>query len=100
MNYSSQGPEPKWLQLLWWEFPPEHWDDLRNGFRQNFMISPPACLTPNAAMDESGLLAAAAFVNELLDLGVIWSLEEGMTIVANAPSCLSQKKGSLGSGVL
>ena len=51
-------------------------------------------------MDESGLLAAAAFVNKFLDLGVIQSLEEGMTIVANAPSLLSQKKGSLGSDVL
>ena len=57
------------------------------------MVSPPACLTPNAAMDESGLLAAAAIVNKLLDLGVIRSLEEGITIVTNAPSLLSKKEG-------
>ena len=47
-------------------------------------------------MDESGLLAAAAFVNELLDLGVIWSLEEGMTIVANAPLFVVPKEGQPG----
>ena len=34
MNYNSDGPAPKWLQLLWWEFPSEHCDELRDGFRQ------------------------------------------------------------------
>ena len=96
MNYNSDGPAPKWLQLLWWEFPSEHWDELRDGFRQNFLISPPESLTPNAAMDESGLAAAAAFVDELLDLGVIRSIEEGMKIVANAHLFVVPKDGQHG----
>ena len=96
MNYSLEGASPKWLQLLWWEFPPEHWEDLRNGFRQNFLATPPSTLTPNSKMDKSGLQAAAAFVDELLDLGVIRSLEEGMNIVANAPLFVVPKEGQPG----
>ena len=96
MNYNSDGPAPKWLQLLWWEFPSEHWDELRDGVRQNFLISPPESLIPNAAIDESGLAAAAAFVDELLDLGVIWSIEEGMKIVANARLFVVPKDGQPG----
>ena len=44
-------------------------------------------------MDESGLAAAAAFVDELLDLGVIRSIKEGMKIVANAPLFVVPKDG-------
>ena len=96
MNYFSEGPSPKWLQLLWLEFLPEHWEDLRNGFRQNFLATPPSTLTPNSKMDKSGLQAAAAFVDELLDSGVICSLEEGMNIVANAPLFVVPKEGQPG----
>lgn len=49
-------------------------------------------------MDEIGLHARAVFVDDLFDLGVIQSLEEGMTIVANAPPiyCLQgQTTGSI-----
>ena len=55
MNYDSIGPNPQWLQLLWWEKPPKHWEDLRVGCKQHFMINPSATLQPNAKMDESGL---------------------------------------------
>jgi hypothetical protein len=27
-NYVAKGPEPNSLQLLWWEFPKEHWNKL------------------------------------------------------------------------
>ena len=27
-NYDVSGPNPTFLQLLWWKFPPEHWDEL------------------------------------------------------------------------
>ena len=44
LNYSATGPDPTWLQLLWWEFPPEHRKDLREGFRQNLLTPPPVTL--------------------------------------------------------
>ena len=96
LNYDSSGPCPKWLQLLWWEFPPEHWDQLREGCKQNFLIPPPEGLTPNATMDSAGLAAAAAFVDELLDLGVVRDIEEGMSILANAPLFVVEKEGQPG----
>ena len=27
MNYDLVGPNPRWLQLLWWEYPPDQWED-------------------------------------------------------------------------
>ena len=39
-NYDATGPALKRLQLLWWEFPPEHWDAIREGSRMGF-LSPP-----------------------------------------------------------
>jgi hypothetical protein len=37
-NYSNDGP--KCMQLLWWEFPAEHWKDIREGSSMNFLIKP------------------------------------------------------------
>ena len=93
LNYSATGPDPSWLQLLWWEFPREHWEDLRNGFRQNFLVPPPTTLTPNSDMSEAGLVAAGAFVDELLSLGAIRSTEDGMKMLANAPLFVVEKPG-------
>jgi hypothetical protein len=28
-NYTETHPDPTHLQILWWEFCPEHWEDLR-----------------------------------------------------------------------
>ena len=64
LNCSATGPAPSWLQLLFWEFPCKHWENLRNGFRQNFLVPPPTTLTPNSDMNEAGLVAAGAFVDE------------------------------------
>ena len=36
-NYNAVGPTPCRLQLLWWELPPEKWDDLREGSCMNFL---------------------------------------------------------------
>jgi hypothetical protein len=36
-NYTKAGP--KRLQLLWWEFPEEHWEALQEGSSMNFLIS-------------------------------------------------------------
>jgi hypothetical protein len=30
-NYTPEGPTPTHLQLIWWEFPVESWDDIRTG---------------------------------------------------------------------
>jgi hypothetical protein len=30
-NYTTEGPSPKRLQLIWWEWPPEHWEALLEG---------------------------------------------------------------------
>ena len=95
-NYNSEGPAPKWLQLLWREYAPEHWEQLRNGFEQNFLSEPPAALTPNANMDESGFNATAEFVDELIKLGVVRDIDEGMEILANAPLFVIPKEGQPG----
>ena len=96
LNYDSDGPCPQWLQLLWWEFPPEHWTQLREGCKQNFLAPPLLGITPNSVMDSEGLAAAAAFVDELLELGVVRDIEEGMAILANAPLFCVEKDGQPG----
>ena len=73
-----------------------HWVDLREGFRQNFLITPPASLTPNSDMSEAGLVAAGAFVDELLALGAIRSAEKGMEILANAHLFVVEKPDQSG----
>ena len=36
--YVAHGANPEQLQVLWWEFPREHWDALREGSRMNFLV--------------------------------------------------------------
>ena len=95
-NYDESGPNPTFLQLLWWEFPPEHWDELRDGFRMNFLKTPPTRLTPNAPMDAAGLEAAREFVDELILLGVFREIDEGMKVLSNAPLFVVPKPGQPG----
>jgi hypothetical protein len=47
-NYAMDGPDPKKLQLLWWEFPMEHWQPLREGSRMNFLRQPEPMIHDNA----------------------------------------------------
>ena len=68
-NYTSNGPQQ--LQLLWWEFPEEHWEPLREGCSMNFLISPEGELQMNSKMDEAGKAIAGKFVDELVKLGVL-----------------------------
>jgi len=68
-NYTGEGP--KRLQLLWWEFPKEHHEGLREGFRMNFLITPEGELQLNSVMDEVERAAAGKFVDELELLGVL-----------------------------
>jgi hypothetical protein len=58
-NYNDEKPAPVWLQLLWGEFIPEHWEDLRIGARQNFLVSPMPHIHPNAPTDSNMTKAAA-----------------------------------------
>jgi hypothetical protein len=95
-NYNADGPKPTRLQVLWWEFPPEHWEGLREGSRMNFLTDPQPRLNPNANMDEEQLQVAAAFVDELIDLGVVDTLAEGQAILLNAPLFVVPKEGQEG----
>jgi hypothetical protein len=97
-NYNSGGPSPKQLQLLWWEFPKEHWEALREGSRMNFLRLPEPCIKPNANMNEEQRAVGAAFVNELLELKVLGLLEgeTDLEILLNAPLFVVPKEGQEG----
>jgi hypothetical protein len=95
-NYTATGPAPKRLQLLWWEFPPEHWVPLREGSPMNFLVEPAPRLNPNAHMDSEQLAVAAGFVDELLDLHILLSFAEGKAFLMNAPLFVVPKEGQEG----
>jgi hypothetical protein len=78
-NYTETHTEPKYLQLLWWEFPYEHWAALRNGSSMKFLHEPPLGMHDNSPMDEAQLAIACKFTDELLDLGVLVKMETSST---------------------
>jgi hypothetical protein len=86
-NYTEAGP--KRLQLLWWEFPPEHWEALRLGSSM-----PSGHLEFNSLMDEQQLEVASQFVDELVGLGVL--VEATEPLQANGPLFLVPKPGQPG----
>jgi hypothetical protein len=92
MNYLDEGP--KCLQLLWWEFPEEHWEDLREGSSMNFLIEPSGELVLNAEMDEFKLVAAGKFVDQLVALQVLRPAEG--ELLANCPLFCVDKPGQPG----
>ena len=47
-----ESGELRKLQLLWWEFPSEHWTELHKGGSMNFLSTPTKGLIPNAPMME------------------------------------------------
>jgi len=49
-NYTEQGP--RYLQLLWWEFPEKHREEVRLGSSMRFLIDPGKELVPNPPMTE------------------------------------------------
>ena len=53
-NFDHEGPNPTTLQLLWWEFPIEHHEDLRRGASMNFLKVPEPGLTDNSDMTDVG----------------------------------------------
>lgn len=90
-NYGPDGP--KFLVVLWWEWPPEHWTELREGASMNFMRPPVPGLVPNSVMDPAELLSASKYVEELRRLGVAPLALEAL--LNNGPLFLVEK--ALGS---
>ena len=84
-NYNSEGPCLRQLQLLWWEFPPEHWDPIREGSRVGFLSIPPPVIHSNSDMTPEQLRVAAQFVDELLEIGAVGSAPAGDQPVTNTP---------------
>jgi hypothetical protein len=68
-NYNSEGPIPTNLQLLWWEFPRESWDELRAGCPMNFIRKLIAAITPNSELTPEQAEIAMEFIKELVGLG-------------------------------
>jgi hypothetical protein len=88
-NYDATGPRPTSLQLLWWEFPREHWDALRDGSSMNFLVPPVATLHPNAEMTPEQAKIAGEFVDELVDLNVAIR-PQGQVLTTSPMFCLEK----------
>ena len=95
-NYDKDGPTPHTLQLLWWEFPVEHQEDVRTGSSMNFLKVPEPGLTDNSEMDDEQLVAAGEFVDELIALGVLRLPPADRKTLLNAPLFVVPKPGQPG----
>jgi hypothetical protein len=95
-NYTVDGPAAKQLKLLWWEFPEEHWESLKDGSRMNFLLPPGAVIHENAVMDEEQTQVAANFVDELMSLGAVQTPPEGRKVLTTAPLFVVPKEGQEG----
>ena len=93
-NYGPEGPQH--LQILWWEFPREHWDDLRLGASMGFLTDPPTHFTPNSKLDSDQCAIAGEFVDELKALGILEASPSDDPIVANCPLFVVPKPGQPG----
>jgi hypothetical protein len=82
LNYTTEGPQQ--LQLLWWEFPREHWTTaLREGCRLGFLATPEGKLALNGKLTDIEREVAGRFVDELKKLGVLIPAREELQ--ANCP---------------
>jgi hypothetical protein len=95
LNYAEAGSIHR-LQLLWWEFPPEHWEELRNGCAMNFLTEPTTGVTANSPMTEEQVEIAAAFIDELWHIGVFELVPDDCEMKANAPLFAVAKPGQPG----
>jgi hypothetical protein len=68
-NYSAEGP--KYLQVLWWEFPTPHTEAIRIGSSMRFLIDPGEELVDNPKLTSDQLDVVCEFVEELRALGVV-----------------------------
>ena len=89
-NYGIAGPTH--LIILWWEWPPLHWLELREGVSMNFMEEPKPGLVDNQDLKGPELMEATNFVNELISLRVLCPPPALVTLLINFPIfwCLSQ----------
>ena len=94
-NYEDDG-EIKQLQILWWEFPPEHWEELRDGCPMNFLTQPTKGISPNAPMTAEQADIATEFIDKLWRIGVFELIPEGSEMRANAPLFTVPKPGQPG----
>jgi hypothetical protein len=76
-HHSNYGEErPQNLQLIWWEFPPESWEAIRDGSFMNFLIPPDGHLEPNLPMTAEESAVATKFVDELIRLRILVPSED------------------------
>jgi hypothetical protein len=81
---------PQGLQITWWEFPPEHWVDLKDESCINFLKPAWETLLPQSPMQA---FIAGKLVDELVDLGVVEAVTPESSVVANAPLSTLPKEG-------
>lgn len=94
-NYGGDGMI-KQLQILWWEFPPKHWEELQCGCPMNITTEPNKGITPNAPMMEEQVDIVAKFIDELWSIGVFELMLEGQEMKGNAPLFMVPKPGQPG----
>jgi hypothetical protein len=94
-NYDAHGPAPPRLQLLWWMFPKEHLNKLREGCSMNFLVEPRNELMPNSEMDAEQIVIGEEFLNELVSLGTLVQVTAD-EIVASGPLFCLPKDGQPG----
>jgi hypothetical protein len=94
-NYDDSGTIHR-LQLLWWEFPPEHWDALRNGCHMNFLTEPKEGIIQNAPMTDEQVTIAAEFIDKLWAIGVFERIPDNYEMKANCPLFAVAKPGQPG----
>jgi hypothetical protein len=68
-NYTDHGP--KYLQVLWWEFPETHREAVRVGSSMRFLVDPGTELVENPPLTPEQLEVVCEFVEELRSLGVL-----------------------------
>ena len=95
-NCDAMGPTLKKLQLLWWEFPSEHWDAIGEGSRMGFLSPPPAVFTPNSSMTPEQEEVAGQFCDELIGIGAMGPAPPDDPAITNAPLFCLPKPAQLG----
>ena len=62
----------------------------------NFLLTPEPLIQPNANMDEEQSKVASDFVDELIALRIVGTIEEGREVLRNAPMFVVPKPGQPG----
>ncbi|MGL5812169.1 MAG: hypothetical protein ACRCYW_02380, partial [Aeromonas sp.] len=68
-NYTEAGP--KYLQLLWWEFPEIHQEAIRIGSSLRFLVDPGTEIVENPPLTPEQVEVVCTFIEELKALGVV-----------------------------